>query len=418
MKMRSCMSLVVAAMLAASASAASGDDGTIKSSAVALSEVRTFPEAYRRVPFELELLYHGPRSVYNPFFTIFEPSNWANFAAWPGDAAIFRRDAYVEDHPFFYVERRAEELQRALMALKPYTWFSATCIVRSTAQGRAWIEVLALKSVGASLEPSDLRHLVRAQSLSSNGDFDRSLVEHGLARLLNAPPRFVARCRLEEGRVALAANQPDRALLALQQAWPQLQDDKQLAALLDRASAQVALRRDDEIASVPTATPEKPAPSVKPQPNAPVTPIAAPKPQDGTPAAEPEMAPKEPPPQTPKADEPTTAPAAGDVPPTTPVETPAANPPVDAPAKDTPVTEPPVADTPVTEPPATDAPATDAPKTDAPKTEEQPATPPAGEPDEPLPPTPSDEGGEVDPGTEAPVDDLPIDGDQDHSDGG
>jgi hypothetical protein len=28
-----------------------------------LSEVTSFPEAYRRIPFDLELLYHGPREV-------------------------------------------------------------------------------------------------------------------------------------------------------------------------------------------------------------------------------------------------------------------------------------------------------------------------------------------------------------------
>ncbi|MBM4014214.1 MAG: hypothetical protein FJ293_04520 [Planctomycetes bacterium] len=333
MKMRSCKGLLVAAMLAGFAAVARGDEPA-KTTAITLGEVTAFPEAYRRVPFDLELLYHGPRNVYNPFFTIFEPSSWANFAAWPGDTPLFRREAYLDDHPLFYVERRSDALQRAVMEMKPYTWFTASCIVRSTAQGRAWIEVLAIKSTGAVLDPVDLRHLVRAQSLANGGNFERALVEHSLARLLNVPPRFVARCRLEEGRVALAANQPERAMTALQQAWPQLQDDKQVAALLDRASAQVALLRDQDVAQV-----GKPAP--------PPAPAAAPK--DSSPPVAP--------PPTPSGDAPSTPPAK-----------------------------------PVTETPGDDA-APDA--TEPQPAETRPPSEESGEPSEPLPPVPEADGDDV-----------------------
>ena len=274
MKIRSCTSLLAAGILAAFAGIARGEEQAETRATIALKEVRAFPEAYRRVPFEVELLYHGPRNLYNPFFTVFEPGSYSNFAAWPGDAAIFRRDAYVDDHPFFYVDRKSEELQRGVMAMRPFTWFTARCIVRSVAQDRAWIEVLGLTATGATLDTSDLRHLVRASALSGNGEMERALVEIGLARLLQAPPRFVARCRLEEGRVALAANQPDRALAALQLAWPQLQDDKMLASLLDRASAQVALRREDEIASVPAK------PEAKPEAKPVDVPVKPPAPDD------------------------------------------------------------------------------------------------------------------------------------------
>jgi hypothetical protein len=279
--MQSSRGLFAAVVLAGCTAFARGEETPEKPTTVALSEVKAFPEAYRRVPFDLELVYHGPRNVYNPFFTIFEPSNWANFAAWPGDAPLFRRESYIDDHPFFYVERRAEATQRAVMAMKPYTWFTASCIVRSTAQGRAWIEVLSIKSTGAALDPTDLRHLVRAHSLASSGQFERSLVEHSLARLLNVPPRFVARCQLEEGRVALAANQPERAMAALTQAWPQLQDDKQVAALLDRASAELAAQRQQDVAKVPA-----PESGPTPRPSPPVDPAVPPAPVPTEPDAQ------------------------------------------------------------------------------------------------------------------------------------
>ncbi len=380
MKMRSCKGLFVAAMLAGFAAVARGEEPA-KTTAIALTEVKAFPEAYRRVPFDLELLYHGPRSVYNPFFTIFEPSNWANFAAWPGDAPLFQREAYVDDHPLFYVERRSEALQRVVMGMKPYTWFTASCIVRSTAQGRAWIEVLAIKSTGAVLDPSDLRHLVRAQSLANGGEFERSLVEHSLARLLDVPPRFVARCRLEEGRVALAANQPERAMTALQQAWPQLQDDKQVAALLDRASAQVALLRQQDVAKVgtPESTP---------------TPVELPK-EPAKPAFPPQPAPTETP-----TEKPAVPPADG------PAEKPV-DPPPETPTDD--ATEPLPAESGT---PTDPAPATDPQSTDGRSPSEE-----SGEPTEPLPPVPADDTDAAD-GTEGADGTDDAKGADDGSDGG
>jgi hypothetical protein len=246
---------------------------------VTLTEVRAFPETYTRVPFDVALLYHGPREIYNPFYTVFEPSAFLNFAAWPADARVYTRDGFADDYPLFYVDRKNGELQRAVVAMRPFTWFDARCIVRSTAQGRAWIEVLAVTKVGPVMDPGDLRHLVRANVLSANGEFERALLEFELAQLVGAPKSFVARCRGEEGRVALAANQPERAAMALQQAFQWFPEDKQIAAALDQATTQVATRRQRDVASVPAfqpppirrvpapvvPRPEMPPPTVEPQ---------------------------------------------------------------------------------------------------------------------------------------------------------
>ncbi|MBL8841812.1 MAG: hypothetical protein JNL90_09835 [Planctomycetes bacterium] len=398
MKKRSCTQFLAACALATFAGYARAEEqADAKRIAITLDEVRAFPEAYCRVPFELDLLYHGPRSLYNPFFTVFEPSSYANFAAWPAEAAIFERDKYVEDHPLFYYERKNTTLQQSLLSLKPYTWFSARCIVRSMAQGRAWIEVLQLTQVGAQLDTTDLRHLVKAHALAANGDFDRALLEIEMARLFSAPPRFIAQARREEGRVALAANQPERALLALQQAWASLPEDKLVAALLDRASAQVAMLRQSQVATGPGSTPVTPptvapakavrplAPPPTPAP-APVEPPAAPK--DATPVT----APVEPQQPTPAEPVPTPADESTDEATGTPVDPPEtepqpvpAEPPADVPADPTgaPI------DTP---PPATDE-AIDE------------ATAPATEPMEPTEPTSDDAAPSSDDETTPPADD-------------
>jgi hypothetical protein len=247
--------LAVAFAVLCTAQARAGDDeptDQVKLSAT-LAEVTSFPETYRRVPFELELLYHGPRELYNPYYTLFEPATYMNFAAWSADKAIWTRDGYVDDYPLFYVDRKTGVLEHQVVALKPFTWFTAKCIVKSTAQGRAWIEVLSISTTNTTLDRNDLRHLVKANVLASGGEFERSLLEFSMAKMTDAPARFVARYHVDQGRVALAANQPGRAMAELQAALPALPDDKELIALLDRATGNsTAPIAQPQVASAPT----------------------------------------------------------------------------------------------------------------------------------------------------------------------
>jgi hypothetical protein len=260
---------------------------------VSLSEVTSFPEAYRRIPFDLELLFHGPRDIYNPYYTLFEPANYLNFAAWTADQPIWNRDAYVGDYALFYVDRKNSALEHAMVSMKPYTWFKARCIVKSTAQGHAWIEVLSVVSVAATFDKADLRHLVRANVLASGGEFDRALLEFGMAKMIGAPAKFVARYHADEGRTALDANQPGRALAELSTALADLPDDKDLIALLDRASGTLHGDHQQQVASVPTNVPpplnlngNAPAPkSLEPKPLEPKPLAVEPKPAVAKPAA-------------------------------------------------------------------------------------------------------------------------------------
>jgi len=250
--------LAVAFAVLCTAQARAGDDeptDQVKLSAT-LAEVTSFPETYRRVPFELELLYHGPRELYNPYYTLFEPATYMNFAAWSADKAIWTRDGYVDDYPLFYVDRKTGVLEHQVVALKPFTWFTAKCIVKSTAQGRAWIEVLSITTTNTTLDRTDLRHLVKANVLASGGEFERALLEFSMAKMTDAPARFVARYHVDQGRVALAANQPGRAMAELQAALPALPDDKELIALLDRATGNTtAPIAQPQVASAPTSVP-------------------------------------------------------------------------------------------------------------------------------------------------------------------
>jgi hypothetical protein len=159
-----------------------------------------------------------------------------NFAAWSADKAIWTRDGYVDDYPLFYVDRKTGVLEHQVVALKPFTWFTAKCIVKSTAQGRAWIEVLSITTTNTTLDRTDLRHLVKANVLASGGEFERcaARVQHGqddrrAGALRRALPRRPGPRR--------AGREPARPRHggAAGRAAP-LPDDKELIALLDRAT--------------------------------------------------------------------------------------------------------------------------------------------------------------------------------------
>lgn len=250
------LAVAFAALCAVQARAGEDEPNDDVKLSVSLAEVTSFPEAYRRVPFELELLYHGPREVYNPYYTLFEPATYMNFAAWSADKPIWMRDAFVDDYALFYVDRKNAPLEHQMVALKPYTWFSARCIVKSTAQGRAWIEILSITTTNTTLDLADMRHLVRANVLASGGEFDRALLEFGMAKLATAPPKFVARCHADQGRVALAANLPGRAMTEFQAALTALPEDREIVALLDKATTTVATpKAQSQVASAPTSVP-------------------------------------------------------------------------------------------------------------------------------------------------------------------
>jgi hypothetical protein len=338
---------------------------------VSLSEVSSFPEAYKRVPFDLELLFHGPRDLYNPYYTLFEPASYLNFAAWSADQPIWTRDTYVNDYPFFYVDRKNSALEHQMVSMKPFTWFTARCIVRNSAQGRAWIEVLSVTQTAATLDTADLRHLVRANVLASGGEFDRALLEFGMAKMFGAPPKFVARYHADEGRTALAANQPGRALSELTAALAVLPDDKELVALLDRTSNAIQGDNKQQVASVPTSVPSNVPPPLN------LSDGPAPKPLVAKPA-DPKPAPAKAPETKPAAEAPkavTTTPGLDPMPATT----------------ETPKVDATKADAKKTETPKVEATKTDPPKVDATKVEPTPAKPVAEPKVDPAPAKPAAE---------------------------
>src|SRR5262249_53995735 len=142
---------------------------------------------------------------------------------------------------------------------------------------------------GAMLDLTDLRHLVRSNVRAQAGEWQAALLECEMARLLNAPPGFVARCRADEGRLALCAGDPERAAGALQQAWQCFPTRPEHASLLNQAPERSAARRGGQAAWVKTDTvpPSMPAP-------APTEPTAAPKVDDTQPKTAPASNPTEP----------------------------------------------------------------------------------------------------------------------------
>ena len=94
-----------------------------------LEKVYGCPEAFTRTPFEIELLFGGPGDVYNPFYSVFEPSRYINFRAWSSSAKIWEKDQYKAPHYMFYLPRQREDAAKALLTLDEFSWFKVTGIV-------------------------------------------------------------------------------------------------------------------------------------------------------------------------------------------------------------------------------------------------------------------------------------------------
>ena len=126
-----------------------------------LEKVNGCPEAFTKMPFEVELLFRDLGDIYNPFYTLFEPSTHLNFSAWSVGTPVWSRDGYMSHHPLFYVSRKNKQLEHHMLQMEAFTWFRARCVVRSTMTGRSWIEVLEILQEDGQFHPEDLQHMAR-----------------------------------------------------------------------------------------------------------------------------------------------------------------------------------------------------------------------------------------------------------------
>lgn len=192
-------------------------DGT-KVGLASLDEIRSFPSAYLQVAFQLDVLYNGTGEVYNPFYTVFEPSGWYNFSAWGADTPVWEKEQYKHPHRYFYVDRSNHAAFQAISTVSQRSWLRVTCRVRSTFHDQPWIEVLSVDEVGKTLDRNTLAKLVRGWTYAEQGEFERAVVEMESANLTRMPRPFVAMQRMEFARCAMRAGDLETARNALAQA--------------------------------------------------------------------------------------------------------------------------------------------------------------------------------------------------------
>lgn len=188
------------------------------SSETTLAQIQGCPDAYTKVPVDIDLLYAGASDVFNPFYTEFEPSHFMNFHAWGSTAAFWTRDGYTRPHYFFYVSRRTPDLLRRFSALKPMTWIQVRCMVRNTFSDQPWIEVQEILETGETVTAADFAHMVRGYVHAERGEFEQAMVELDAVSIKSMPDALAARYLTEVGRAALGAGQMERAISALRQA--------------------------------------------------------------------------------------------------------------------------------------------------------------------------------------------------------
>jgi hypothetical protein len=97
--------IVLAAAPLATASAGWWDD-LDKGEPVRLRDLAAQPDRWQGKVVTFACIYHGFDSVYQPYFTSFNAEKWLNATAWYDGAALWEKDAFVdEDFPFLYLER-------------------------------------------------------------------------------------------------------------------------------------------------------------------------------------------------------------------------------------------------------------------------------------------------------------------------
>ncbi|MEO0479375.1 MAG: hypothetical protein AAF196_07840 [Planctomycetota bacterium] len=197
-----------------------------------LSAIRQSPEAYRGVYSRFEIQFDTVGQVQNPFFTRFVPSEFVNFFAWDGEQPIWRKSEFHNVFAMLFMSKLNEQSSE-IHRLSIYDRLSCVGIVRSTFQGKPWIEVLSFEKMVTKVDTPTLAHLYRAETWMNRRDWSKAISELGLATdsrqpsfVRSAVRRNLGVCHMrmgevEEGRRHLKAavaldGRKDRSLVAME----------------------------------------------------------------------------------------------------------------------------------------------------------------------------------------------------------
>lgn len=161
-----------------------------------LSHALREPSRTVHVPFEFTVVVRAVDRPFEPYLTLFDPTEWMCIEAWSDDLFLWRPDHYARSSPCLFV-RRSSPFALTIAERKPYDRVVVTGLVRQVFAGRPWIEVWDVRPANEGLTEPTIFHAARAIELFEQGRAD--LGESEMERALAAP--LPARQRTELERV-------------------------------------------------------------------------------------------------------------------------------------------------------------------------------------------------------------------------
>lgn len=215
------------------------NDGLIKSltsiKSHTLANVRKSPEAYRGLAIRMEIQFNEFRKNWNPYFTRFTHDNYASFAAWSGEQALWKRDEYTNDFGFFFVSRNSA-VTRKVMECKKYDRVNVEVIVRDVFRGIPYIEVMKLDTVDDSLTEATIIAGAKAEKAAEEGDTATALAEFERAMRGHMPKILRAQLYCDIAKVYVQRGDRQAALDKLDKAKSLQPDNAEFAKAIDKVS--------------------------------------------------------------------------------------------------------------------------------------------------------------------------------------
>ena len=204
---------------------------------VTLDTIRRQPDAFQNVRVRFEVQFCSLGKIWNPFFTRFVPSEYANFYAWSGTQPIWRKDSYEDVFGMLFLSKSSMQLNQ-LYNYRTYDRLQIEGVVQNVFQGNPWIEVLDMQLVPGRVDNPTLTHLYRADSYMQKREWSKAISELSLAPGKDQPDHVMAAINKNLGICYLRTGEAARAEVYLNTADRLSQGDDMELSRLARAAAE------------------------------------------------------------------------------------------------------------------------------------------------------------------------------------
>jgi hypothetical protein len=270
--------VLCAVLMAGTASAVRADDDSKgaygeKVITTSITKLKANPDAYKNIWVSFTVQFAGLSRVQNPFFTIFTPSDFANFSGWCDSQNIWNKDEFGDAFSYLFV-KKDNPIAETIFYMKKFQRANCVGVVRNTFQGQPWIEVTSIKPIPGALNTETLAHLYRGSQFMNSHRWSLAVGELSLASVEGVPERVVGEVHRMLGTCWLRTGESEKAAAHLSTAAGILKEDKDLDRLARLAVTDPAAGLDRIVSEKSLKDSERPMWEAFEQP--PETNVAAP----------------------------------------------------------------------------------------------------------------------------------------------